>query len=59
MVGLEGRYLFLAQSGHFATEFQCLLLGVKRTWLNALPALGILQLAAGKISRGRAFEFPI
>jgi len=24
-------YLLLAQSGHSATEFQCLLLGVKRT----------------------------
>src|SRR6516165_2794724 len=27
----------LAQSGHFATEFQCPLLGVKRTWVAPSP----------------------
>src|SRR6516225_6139192 len=29
--------LLLAQSGHFATEFQCLLLGVKRTSRGHAP----------------------
>src|SRR5215471_9854130 len=27
--------LLLAQSGHFETEFQCPLLGVKRTWIES------------------------
>jgi hypothetical protein len=34
----------LAQSGRYATEFQCLLLGVKRT--SALATRGLLQLAS-------------
>src|SRR5262249_28237694 len=29
----------LAQSGHFATEFQCPLLGVKRTWVGHSKSL--------------------